>query len=115
MKRAQLSALSLVLVFVASEALAVVGRPLTPVSYAGVARRTTRRAAYAGAAAATTTAVVGTAAVTAAAVGTAAVLTTLPAGCAQVVTAGVVYQRCGTTYYRPTYDGPNLVYVPTPM
>ena len=30
---------------------AIVGRPLTPVSYAGVARRTTRRAAYAGAAA----------------------------------------------------------------
>jgi hypothetical protein len=32
------------------EAHAVVGRPLTPVSYAGVARRTTRRAVYAGAA-----------------------------------------------------------------
>jgi hypothetical protein len=31
-------------------ASAVVGRPLTPVSYAGVARRTTRRAVYAGAA-----------------------------------------------------------------
>jgi len=28
------------------EAHAVVGRPLTPVSYAGVARRTTRRAYY---------------------------------------------------------------------
>ena len=26
---------------------AVIGRPLTPMSYAGVARRTTRRAAYA--------------------------------------------------------------------
>ena len=32
-------------------AQAVIGRPLTPMSYAGVARRTTRRAAYAGAAA----------------------------------------------------------------
>jgi hypothetical protein len=31
-------------------AQAVIGRPLTPMSYAGVARRTTRRAAYAGAA-----------------------------------------------------------------
>lgn len=110
MRRAQLSALSLALVFVASEAMAVVGRPLTPVSYAGVARRTTRRAAYTGAAVATTAAV-GTAAV----VGTAAAVTTLPAGCAQVVNAGVVYQRCGSTYYQPTYDGPNLVYVPTPM
>lgn len=31
------------------EARAVVGRPLTPVSYAGVARRTTRRGVAAGA------------------------------------------------------------------
>lgn len=30
----------------AGEALAVVGRPLTPMSYAGVARRTVRRTAY---------------------------------------------------------------------
>ncbi len=29
-----------------AEVLAVVGRPLTPVSYAGVARRTVRRSAY---------------------------------------------------------------------
>ena len=32
-----------------SRANAVIGRPLTPVSYAGVARRTTRRAVAAGA------------------------------------------------------------------
>jgi hypothetical protein len=31
---------------VVPEVLAVVGRPLTPVSYAGVARRTVRRANY---------------------------------------------------------------------
>jgi hypothetical protein len=36
-----------------SQAEARVGRPATPVSYAGVARRTTRRVAYTGAAAAT--------------------------------------------------------------
>ncbi len=30
------------------EAGAVIGRPATPVSYAGVARRTTRRAVYVG-------------------------------------------------------------------
>ena len=35
-----------------SEAQARVGRPLTPMSYAGVARRTTRRAVYGTAAAA---------------------------------------------------------------
>ncbi len=33
-----------------SESAAVIGRPLTPMSYAGVARRTTRRAYAAGAA-----------------------------------------------------------------
>jgi len=32
-----------------SQAEAVIGRPLTPLSYAGVARRTTRRAVAAGA------------------------------------------------------------------
>jgi hypothetical protein len=32
------------------EAHAIIGRPLTPMSYAGVARRTTRRAAVVGAA-----------------------------------------------------------------
>ena len=36
-----------------SEANARIGRPLTPLSYAGVARRTTRRAVAVGAAAAT--------------------------------------------------------------
>lgn len=30
----------------AGEAMAVIGRPLTPMSYAGVARRTVRRTAY---------------------------------------------------------------------
>lgn len=39
--------------FTASTAQARVGRPATPVSYAGVARRTTRRAVAVGAAAAT--------------------------------------------------------------
>lgn len=36
-----------------SQAHAIIGRPLTPLSYAGVARRTTRRAVAVGAAAAT--------------------------------------------------------------
>lgn len=37
--------------FLAGDAHAVIGRPLTPFSYAGVARRTTRRAVVFGAAA----------------------------------------------------------------
>jgi hypothetical protein len=62
-----------------SSADARVGRPLPPMSYAGVARRTTRRA------------VVGGAAVGAAAVGAYAVTP----GCAQVTDAyGRVYTRC---------------------
>lgn len=40
-----------------NEANARIGRPLTPVSYAGVARRTTRRTVYGTAAVATTAAV----------------------------------------------------------
>jgi hypothetical protein len=43
-----ISAVALVLLgtFIAAEAAAVVGMPLTPVSYAGVARRSVRRAVY---------------------------------------------------------------------
>ena len=72
------------------DAHAVVGRPLTPVSYAGVARRTTRRAARRGAYA------TGGGYVAA-----------LPAGC---VFAGGIY-TCGAVRYQPYYDGPNLVFV----
>jgi hypothetical protein len=58
-----------------------IGRPLTPMSYAGVARRTTRRAAYVGAA--------GTAAATARAAAA------YGSGCYQAVDAyGRVYTRC---------------------
>jgi hypothetical protein len=63
-----------------SEAEARIGRPLTPMSYAGVARRTTRRAV-------TGAAVVGGAAVAAGAY--------YGSSCAQVVDAyGQVYTRC---------------------
>ena len=60
-----------------SSAEARVGRPLTPMSYAGVARRTTRRAVYGTAAAAAAGAYVAT------------------PGCRQVVDAyGRVYTQC---------------------
>jgi hypothetical protein len=75
------------LLCIASEASAVIGMPLTPMSYAGVARRTTRRAAYAGAAT------------------TVAPMTALPPGC-------VVGAPCGGTTYRPYYEGGNVVYGP---
>jgi hypothetical protein len=70
----------------------VIGRPATPVSYAGVARRSVRRGAYysagayAGAAAAST------------------YTTTLPAGCSPGM-------NCGGTTYAPYYEGDTIVYV----
>jgi hypothetical protein len=64
-----------------SSAQARVGRPLTPMSYAGVARRTTRRAVVGGAAVAAGAAAAGAYAVS--------------PGCAQVTDAyGRVYTRC---------------------
>jgi hypothetical protein len=61
-----------------TQAQARIGRPLTPMSYAGVARRTTRRAVYAGA---------GAGAVAYGAYGS--------PGCAQVVNAyGQIVYRC---------------------
>lgn len=61
------------------EAQAVIGRPMTPLSYAGVARRTTRRAIYA----------------------TSVYRATLPAGCRTVIIDGTTLHQCGATYYQP--------------
>jgi hypothetical protein len=89
-------------------ASAVIGRPLTPVSFAGVARRTTRRAvrgaAYSGA--------YSTGAYYPGAVGTMApVTTTLPAGC---MTPSGAVTTCGTTHYQEVYDAGNVVYLEVP-
>jgi hypothetical protein len=98
-----------------SEAHAIVGRPFTPLSVAGVARRTTVRAAAASAA--TPAPPVATPqAQTAAArpagappVGT--VVSTLPAGCQAEIRSGVEYQNCGGVLYRSGFQGNNLIYV----
>jgi hypothetical protein len=60
------------------DAIAVVGRPLTPVSVAGVARRTTRRVIRR----------------------TAIYAPVLPAGCTTVVIEGTTLHSCGGTYYQ---------------
>lgn len=60
------------------EAHAVVGRPLTPVSAAGVARRTTRRMVVA----------------------TSVYVQTLPPSCSVIVIEGTTLHQCGTTYYQ---------------
>jgi hypothetical protein len=110
------------------DAHAVIGRPLTPMSYAGVARRTTRRAAYAGAYAgyggyaapyaggyAAPYAGGYAAPVVAAPVPVApaaGVVTALPGGCARADAAGGVYYQCGAARYQPYYYGSTLVYRP---
>ena len=60
------------------EAGAVVGRPMTPGSAAGVARRTSRRTIRR----------------------TAVYVAALPTGCTTVVIEGTTLQQCGGTYYQ---------------
>ena len=112
------------------EANAVFGRPLTPVSFAGVARRTTRRAVVYGSAAASSTEAATTAsqtqqpapapapaapppapAATGGAVPVGTIVTALPAGCTSAPEGGVQYYKCNGTRYRAAFQGNNLVYV----
>jgi hypothetical protein len=112
------------------EAAAIIGAPLTPMSYAGVARRTTRRVVAVEATAATAAAASAqqqqqqqkqqqqhAAAAPASPppaggplpIGT--VVAALPAGCVSAPISGVEYYLCGGTYYRAAFQGNNLVYV----
>jgi hypothetical protein len=104
---------------------AIIGAPLTPVSAAGVARRTTRRVVATEAAVATTAATSAAAASATAAsappppppatptpaipVGT--VVSALPPNCAPAAINGVEYSYCGGVYYRAGFQGNNVVYV----
>jgi hypothetical protein len=87
-----------------NSAHARIGRPLTPLSVAGVARRTTRRTvrrhAYVGAAAVGAAVVVG------------ATVAALPASCGAVIYGGVQYYHCHGYYYQPM--GGSYVVVPRP-
>jgi hypothetical protein len=120
------------------EGVALVGLPFTPLSFAGVARRTTRRViavdATAATAAAAETAAVETNAAAAAQpvpafptpapqaakpaapaqhgvppIGT--TVGTLPTGCVSSPVNDIAYQDCSGVYYRPAFSGNNLVYV----
>jgi hypothetical protein len=119
---------------------AIVGAPLTPVSVAGVARRSTYRAVAATSASATaatqqqqataqqqaataqqqqataqqqaaTAQQQAAAARPAGAPAIGTVVGTLPAGCKPETRSGVEYQNCGGVYYRSAFQGNNLVYV----
>ena len=74
-------------IFLAKKAEALIGRPATPASVGGTRRRT------------------------AAVVSAGTRVNTLPAGCSKAVLGGVTYQYFGGTYYRPYYEGENVVYV----
>ncbi len=78
--------------FVVGDAEAVVGRPATPGSVAGVHRRTRRRVTRRHIAVGTRLAV-------------------LPLGCGTVYVRGVITYTCSGTYYQPYYEGSNVVYV----
>ena len=62
-----------------STAEAIVGRPMTPVSVAGVARRTTRRAVYRST----------------------IYVASLPANCTTILVNGATIHSCGAVYYEP--------------
>jgi hypothetical protein len=80
-------------IFFTRPADAVVGRPATPGSVAGVARRTSRRVSRRHAIAYGTR------------------VTVLPVGYTTVVVAGVSYHVCDGVYYQPHYEGNEGVYV----
>lgn len=121
------------------EALAVIGAPLTPMSYAGVARRTTRRAvvmtestvaaeqqaataqqqaataqqqaATAQQQAATAQQQQAMAARPAGAPPVGAIVSALPEGCVSAPRDGIEYYNCEGVFYRSAFQGNNLVYV----
>ena len=91
---------------------AVIGRPLTPVSVAGVARRTTRRAvAYSSAETVAVSQQQAAPPPTAGVLPTGTVVSALPAGCTSTTVDGVSLFNCGGAFYRPTFQSNNLVYV----
>lgn len=120
---------------VITDAKAVIGRPLTPMSYAGVARRSVYGGVgYMPAAAIATTAVVAGAAsaeiasqnaqieaqqaviasqqaTLSSAVPVGTMVTQLPAGCSSKTVNDVAYSVCNGVYYRAAFQGNNLVYI----
>lgn len=110
---------------------AIIGLPFTPLSFAGVARRSMYRAAVwnaaavnaaAAQAAAANTAAAQAAAASAAATAAAAqrAAATLPIGstvpylppnCSSTVINGTTYFNCSGVYYKPGFEGSHIVYI----
>jgi hypothetical protein len=113
---------------------AIIGMPRTPLSVAGVARRSMyREAAVASTVAVTSAAAMNVAAANAAAANAAAaqaaaanaaaaqqaaaglpvgtMVPSLPPGCGSTVIGGINYFQCGSVFYRAGFQGNNVVYI----
>jgi hypothetical protein len=119
-------------VVLVKDAEAIIGMPFTPVSAAGVARRTTRRVVATEAAVVTATAAAApkpaapppptvvvvspspAPAPAASAVPIGTVVQALPAACTTVVVKGANYSDCGGAFYKAAFQGNSLVYVVVP-
>ena len=106
------------------DAEAIIGLPFTPLSFAGVARRTTRRAVFAGAAvnaayyappvqvqSSAAAAPPQQAAPSSPAFPAGTTVSALPAGCTSESKDGGDVFKCSGTIYKPEYKSGNLVYV----
>jgi len=100
------------------DAQAIVGIPWSPLSVAGVARRTTRRALVIGSSAAVAEQQAAVAQQQAAVAQQQAgappigsTVSTLPPGCVSAPKNNVQYFNCAGVYYRVAFQGNNLVYV----
>jgi hypothetical protein len=93
----------------ANSAHAVFGRPLSPVSVAGVARRSTRRSVAASSSSQQQAQQPQPAAASALPTGT--VVSALPSGCSSMDVQGVSMFNCAGVMYQPTFQSNNLVYV----
>jgi hypothetical protein len=112
---------------------AIIGLPFTPLSFAGVARRTAYRSVvYSSAAVAAANASAASAAAASASAAAAqaaaalppppppagpvplgAVRAMLPPGCVPAPINGIEYHDCAGTFYRAAFQGSTLVYVAT--
>ena len=113
---------------IVADAEAIIGRPVTPISFAGVARRTTRRAVYATSASTAAAEQEAAAAQQQAAASqqqaaqaqqqatdnrlpAGTVVSALPSGCESTDVDGTTLFNCGGVMYKPTFQSSNLVYV----
>lgn len=99
-------------------AQALIGVPFTPLSFAGIARRTTRRVVAVDASMATSAAMTAGAQQSALAQQQArppwapaidTVVQSLPGGCTTVPRGGVEHYDCGGVYYRTAFQHSSLV------